>query len=138
MGAALAAYAWIYGESSSISQFWMLPALLGAALLYLPFRVRHDAQRTQYALTDRRAIIEKPGVLLRNRISVPLSNIRLIEVRNGIFGDILFRDFVAEDENGLQVTRDGFFAVANVQDVEQLLRSAIEKATGRPLAGSPR
>jgi len=135
IGSALAGYALINGSSDSISNYWPLPVLLGGALLYLPFRTRRAARRTRYALTDRRAIIETPGVLLRNRVSVPLAEVRLLETRRGPFGDLLFRDFVGESGHGFDVTRDGFFAIANVERVEQLFRSAVEKATGRPLAG---
>jgi len=126
-GVVLAGGASLYTNTSVASAWWLLPALLAVALLYLPFRVRQDARRTSYALTDRRAIIERPGVLLRNRVSVPYSEIERIEVRNGNFGDLLFRDYVTQSEDGFQVTRDGFFAIANVREVERLLRSAMNE-----------
>ena len=123
----LAGGAYLYADTSFAFPWWLLPVLLAAALVYLPLRVRQDARRTSYALTDRRAIIERPGVLLRNRVSVPYSEIERIEVRNGNFGDLLFRDYVTQSEDGFQVTRDGFFAIANVREVERLLRSAMNE-----------
>jgi hypothetical protein len=135
VGSAVAAYGYLHGDADSTAVFGAVMALVGAALLYLPFRVRREARRTIYALTDRRAIIEAPGALLHSRISVPFSEIRLIEVRHDIFGDILFRDYVGQSEEGFQVTRDGFFAIADVQKVERLLRSAVAKASGKPVTG---
>src|SRR5262245_29359267 len=40
LGAAVAAYAWSYGDTDSAAKFWWLPTLLGAGLLSLPLRVR--------------------------------------------------------------------------------------------------
>jgi hypothetical protein len=109
--------------------------LFGAFLLYRPLLVRRAVRKTMYALTDRRAIIEVPGILLRNRVSVPFSEIRRIEVHDGIFGDVIFRDCVQQSEDGMQFSRDGFWAIANVQKVERLLRTEIAKANGQFSAG---
>ena len=116
-------------NANSVAQ--LLTALLcviAAVLLYLPLRVWQIARRTEYAVTDRRAIIQEPGLLLRNRVSVPLSEMRRIEVQNQNPGDILFRDCVGQSEHGLYFIRDGFFAIPNAEAVERLLRSAAERA----------
>jgi hypothetical protein len=99
--------------------------LAAAVLLVMALRRRRQARHTQYGVTNRRAIIEMPGVLLRNRVSVPFNEIRRIEVKPP--GDLLFRDYVSESENGQRFIRDGFLALPNVYAVEQLLRSAIER-----------
>jgi hypothetical protein len=119
--------------------FIIIFLVIAGAILYLPLRFRRNARRTRYALTDRRAIIETPGLLLRNRVSVPFAEMRLIETNRTSPGDLLFRDYVGGGGEGPPtVTRDGFFAIANVEDVERLLRAEIVKATARPSVNNPR
>jgi|EndMetStandDraft_8_1072994.scaffolds.fasta_scaffold305229_2 hypothetical protein len=131
IGAALAI---LYFEEVSNTQSNAISGALllgGIIALCMPIRIWGEALRTGYALTDQRAIIERPSILLRNRVSVTFSEIRRIETRYAPFGDLVFRDFFQQTEQGLHNTRDGFFAIANVQSVERTLRSAIEKATGQ-------
>jgi hypothetical protein len=128
-----------YFQSGASSELQVLIATLllgGIFSLCMPLRMWRESRQTEYALTDRRAIIERPGFVVRNRVSVPFSAIRHVELRNGTTtGDLIFRDFFQQSDHGLENTRDGFFAIANAQEVEQLLRAEVEKATGKPLAG---
>ncbi|MBV8836871.1 MAG: PH domain-containing protein [Alphaproteobacteria bacterium] len=113
--------------------------VVGAFLACRPLWVRRDLRRMRYALTNRRAIIERPGVLLRNRFSVPYSHMRRIEFRNRHFekfietGDVLFRDYTIQTEDGPQHGRDGFLALTDFAQVGQLLREQIEATRGESL-----
>ena len=109
--------------------------LFALAALYLPVRVRRDARRTSFAITDRRAIIETPGLLLRNRISVPCSEIQTIEVRDGVSDDVLFRDHEVKSEHGSHFERDGFLAIKDASKVSRLLRSTVENCIRSPSPG---
>jgi uncharacterized membrane protein YdbT with pleckstrin-like domain len=131
IGATSFAYEYFQMESS-----WVPPALLFGAVFFLckPFRMRREARRVRYALTDQRAIIETPGILLRNRVSIPFSEIRTVEATDGLVGDVLFRDVVTQSETGLDYQRDGFFAIEKPQEVKALLQLAMKKATGKSLA----
>src|SRR5262245_44480323 len=65
-----------YRADSIPSEAHAIPAalaIIGAFFASRPFWVERDLRRIRYALTDRRAIIERPGLLLRNRDSVPYS-----------------------------------------------------------------
>jgi hypothetical protein len=106
--------------------------VVAAVLLYFPLRLRRIALRIEYGLTDRRAIIEVPGLLLRNRVSVPLSEVKRIDVQNANPADLLFRDYSTESENGTHFLRDGFYAIPDAFKVEQLLRSAVRSTPGQP------
>src|SRR5262245_32573197 len=131
IGAALAIL-YFKGATNTESKMIAGALLLGGVIaLYTPPMMWLRARRTTYAVTDRRAIMERPGLLFRNRVSVPFSEIRRIETRYAPFGDLVFRDFIQQTEHELQNTRDGFFAIANVQSVERTLRLAIERATGQ-------
>jgi hypothetical protein len=134
-GIALGAFEFAQNQTNSTFSVSLILFLIGAAMLYLPARIRRDAKRTSYALTDRRAIVETPGLLLRNRISVPYSEIESIEIQRGVSDDILFRDYAVQTENGYHTGRDGFLALTDAPKIERLLRSAAEKATGKPLTG---
>ena len=133
IAAACAAFQYfLQANTNSVAQLLTASlCVIAAILLYFPLRVWRIARRTEYAVTDRRAIIQEPGLLARNRLSVPLSEVRRIEVQNQNPGDVLFRDFVGQSEHGLYFIRDGFFAIPNAETVERLLRSAVEKF--RPL-----
>jgi uncharacterized membrane protein YdbT with pleckstrin-like domain len=128
-GAILATFEYLrLNHSSDLHALAGFLIAVGAFLASRPLWVQRDLRRTLYALTDRRAIIERRGVLLTNRASVPFSEIRRIDVRDAKFGDIIFQDYVVQTEDGLQNTRGGFYAIADVQSVERLLRKQVERA----------
>jgi hypothetical protein len=138
LAAAVGVYQFFQGGAVSDARLFIFVLLLLATLfLYLPFRVRHNARRTLYVLTDRRAIIETLGILLYNRVSVRLSEIELVEIHDGRHGDVIFGNYAGHPEHKFQIPREGFFAIANVEEVGRMLRAAIERATGRPVTGSP-
>jgi hypothetical protein len=89
------------------------------------------ALRTNYVLTNQRAIIDYPAPFAR-RISVPLYQIPFIEIRSslGNFGHVLFQEAVVSSYNRGVSQRDGFVGVADPTHIEQLLRAAVEKTSG--------
>lgn len=128
-GTLLALYGRPNGTRESVFDLGPALILVGVGVMYFPLRIWHEPRRTHYAMTNQRAIVETWGLLLRNRISVPFSEIRKIEVREppyGKTGDLIFRDYVYDSDNGLQVSRGGFLAIADVRKVEQLLRKPVE------------
>jgi hypothetical protein len=121
-------------QSSALFVFFGIPLLVfGLGFVLSPIWQFIRGGRSIYALTDRRAVIDISKVFPR-RVSVPLSQIRLIEVRRSAtgFGDVLFREIASSVSYGNSISRDGFIAIAEVDHVDQLLRSVIEKGTAAP------
>ena len=133
---------WIYmagtagqkAGSSPAGFFWMfgIPfVLIGASIVLSPFWYYFKAGQTQFALTDRRAVIDTQG-LLGNRISISLREVPFVELQLGAggSGNVLFTYDTAKYRNAPR--RDGFIAIANAADVERKLRDAIETAAREP------
>jgi hypothetical protein len=121
--------------------FWLfgIPfVLVGLGMVLSPVWHYARALRTSYVLTNRRAIVDYPGPFGR-RISVPLTQIPFIETRGsfGNYGHVLFQEAVVSSYNrGGLAQRDGFVAVADPAQPEQLLRAAVERASGPGLQKS--
>jgi hypothetical protein len=105
-----------------------------AGMLLSPLWHFWRGQRTRYALTDERAVIDTAGPFAR-RVSVPLHVIRFVELRGSTpVGDVVFQESIVSDSNGATARRDGFIAIADAARVEQLLRSTIERKRERDKA----
>jgi hypothetical protein len=111
----------------------MFAFVASAILVYARYRLRRDARGIRYALTDKRAIVDRPGSLLRNNCSVPFSEACEITVHYGEYGDLIFA-YTPPDLEAGSFHPIGFYAIENVREVEQILRSAI---AGRVLRQSP-
>lgn len=109
--------------------------LVGASMLLSPLWHLWRGLHTAYALTSKRALIAIAGPFAR-RISVPLDQIRFVDVRpsSGGAGSIFFKETATSDGEGTTIGREGFVAIADVNRVEQLLRQAIERAAARRAA----
>ena len=123
---------WTYGAANQSGMFFAsfgIPFLVvGLGLVLSPAWHYFRGERAMYALTDHRAVIDISDMFPK-RVSVPLKQIKFVELkRSGTgFGDVLFREIVSSGGEGTSITRDGFFAIADVDSVDQLLRRAVEK-----------
>ena len=102
--------------------------IAGLAMLLSPLWHFIRGRRTTYLLTDRRAIIDTSG-LFPKRLSVPLSQVRFVELKasNRESGDILFRDYVVGGADAQSIKQDGFIAISDATYVDRLVRTAIDK-----------
>jgi hypothetical protein len=103
--------------------------LIGLGMLSAPWWARRKAKGTCYAVTNRRAIVREPGF----RGSVTVRSYRADELRGVVrtepsdaSGDLVFETEISRqrgqhDRSG----RSGFFAIANVRQVEQLIRDTL-------------
>jgi len=107
--------------------------LIGLAMLSSPFWLRRRAQRTCYALTDRRAVLWQAGwfggVDVRSYGPEELTKVHRTQYADGS-GSLVFEEFVTigHDSDGhvsRSTTRRGFMYVDNVRAVEELLRKAL-------------
>ena len=135
---------WIYGayvtSSNATNQlgfpFWTfgIPfVIVGACLVLSPVWQFFRAAHTTYALTNRRAIADISGLFPR-RTSVPLGQIRFVEVRASAEGPghVLFQEpVISYYYNVGTMQRDGFIAIPQATRVVQMLRSAIDKSGAR-------
>jgi hypothetical protein len=134
---------WVYGAATQGRNvdgwmgipFWSfgLPFVaVGACLVLSPLWHLFRGLRTTYVLTNRRALTTNPPPFGR-RLSVPLNQIRFVDVRTSTdgSGDIYFKETVTDDSDGKSVQREGFVAVADVAEVEQLLRKTVDRAARR-------
>jgi len=86
------------------------------------------AVRTTYMLTSRRVVIDTAGLLPR-RTSMPLEHIRFVEFRSKLLGpgDVVLNETWRPSLDGWGRRGEGFIAVPDASQVEQLVRDAIEK-----------
>jgi hypothetical protein len=103
--------------------------LIGLGMIASPWWMRRAARRTCYALTNRRAIIWEPSLLgmrqVRSYTASGLGSLSRLERADGS-GDLVFEEFRTRDsEGGTHTTRRGFLAIANVREVEELLRKTL-------------
>src|SRR5687767_9095305 len=112
-----------------------LPFLLGGvAMLCSPFWMRRQARRTAYVITDQRALILHArgwrGLALRSFEPEHLTTLRRRPNRDGS-GDIIFaRRWIRTDE-GNRFAHIGFFAIANAEQVENLIRELRAKTNAQ-------
>ena len=118
----------IFGAFGGILAVFGIPFLVaGLGMLLSPLWYYVRGMRATYALTESRAVIDIAGFMPR-RISVPLSQIQFIDVRESSdgSGDVYFKETVTSTSDGTSVRREGFVAVDDAQKVEQLLRDAVD------------
>ena len=99
--------------------------LLGMAMLSSPCWLRRKARRTAYVITDQRALILHPRgwrrLALRSFDPEHLTTLRRRQNRDGS-GDVIFaRKWISDPESN-RFAHIGFFAIANVKDVENHIR----------------
>jgi len=125
---------WIYGATKqsggTFGLFGVPFVVVGAALVLSPLWHLFRGMHAAYVLTSERAITIYSGTF-GNRISVPLSAVGFIDVHPSAdgSGDIYFKETAVEGSKGTTISRDGFLAIADVNQVERLLRKAIGKRT---------
>jgi hypothetical protein len=113
------------------SSIWLEIAFwtIGSALVFSPLWYSYEAERTTYALTDRRAVVDYAG-FMPQRTSYPLNRITLIEMRprRGGSGHVYFHHTQDPTQEDIIKTihREGFVAVPEIHRVEQLLRNAVD------------
>jgi hypothetical protein len=86
------------------------------------------AHRTTYQLTNRRAVIDTRGPIPR-RISIPLEHLRFVELRSRFFGpsDLIFSETRGFSPDGWGPRGQGFIAITDANQVESLVRTAIDQ-----------
>ena len=114
-----------------------LPFLfLGIAMLFSPYWLRRNARRTAYVITDQRALILNArgwrGVALRSFEPEQLTTLKWRQNRDGS-GDIIFARQWILDPEGNRFAHIGFFAIANVKQVENLIRELRAKTNPQHL-----
>jgi hypothetical protein len=120
--------------SASGTPFALLPftfVLIGSALILSPFWQFWRGTRASYLITSKRAVIDIPGPFAR-RTSVPLDQIRFVELRRSGsgFGSVYFKETASRAGDNTHLRRDGFIAAPEADRVEQMLRRAMEQASG--------
>jgi hypothetical protein len=113
--------------------------VIGLGMLSSPYWLARKAERSCYALTDRRAIVWEPrwfgGVEVRNYGPEALEKLRRIEYPSGS-GDLVFEEIVTigRDNDGHRTTntrRYGFIGIDGVREVEDLLRKTLGPDEGK-------
>jgi hypothetical protein len=120
--------------ASATAPFALIPfvfVLAGSALILSPFWQLWRGTRASYAITSKRAVIDIAGPFPR-RTSVPLDQIRFVELRRSGsgFGSIYFKETASRAGDNTHFLRDGFIAAPEADRVEQMLRRAMEQASG--------
>jgi hypothetical protein len=119
----------IGGFFSCFALFGLLPLAIGIFLVTAPLWTGSMARRTVYALTDRRAIIFEPQlfrtVQVRSYTAAGLGAMSRTERGDGS-GDLVFDEYTTRgSNNSTTTTRRGFLAIANVHQVEGLIRKTL-------------
>jgi hypothetical protein len=109
---------------------------VGFFLLSTPFWQAWRAARTRYVLTDRRAVVDTAPPFAQ-RLTMPLDRVSFVELRKSSsgFGDVNFKDTATAGGDGPTITREGFIAIPGAEEVEQLFRNAMARATPRTREG---
>jgi hypothetical protein len=107
--------------------------LIGLGMLSSPFWMYRQAKRTCYALTDQRAIVWAAGWFrsteVRSFAPSDLSRMSRRDYADGS-GDLIFEEFLymTRDCDGdlqSQMTERGFLGIADVREVEELVRRTL-------------
>jgi hypothetical protein len=107
----------------------MIAALIGLSLLTLPFLAWRRAGRTVYAVADGQCliIIEGRQTYVNVYRNEDIGRIRCKE-RGGGTGDLLFSPSAADAAKDLtRVRQYGFYGIADVRRVEDIVRKALSK-----------
>ena len=107
----------------------LFPLAVGIGLVTSPLWMGSMARKTLYALTDRRAIIFEPQlfrtVQVRSYTAAGLGALARVERGDGS-GDLVFEEYTTRGSNNTTATtRRGSLAVANVHQVEGLIRKTL-------------
>jgi hypothetical protein len=125
IGAAMSVYKSAHPIGSLALPLFGLPfVLFGLALLTSPMIVRRLALRTVYVVTNQRAIVIKALLFGRVEIqSFPPDRLRSMTRKDRAdgSGDLVFEEVWRRVGHNSTVTRLGFMALRNVQDVENLI-----------------
>lgn len=125
-----------HGGPSFMSDFFPLFGipfmLVGLGMLLSPVGYRIKASRTAYALTDRRALVFEGSILggrtVRSYGPEQLGTMSRIERSSGA-GSLVFEEVQSyvRTDNGpsVRTTRRGFLGIANVREVESLVRETL-------------
>jgi hypothetical protein len=121
------------GKAAQPFPFWLFGVpfiVIGAGLVLSPLWYFVRGTGTTYALTSKRAITDITG-MFPLRTSIPLDQIRFVDLRQSASGagDVLFHETTSSYGNNQSTRRDGFIAIPDARRVDQLLRSAMEKAS---------
>ncbi|MGX9415713.1 hypothetical protein ACWU4D_00040 [Vibrio sp. WJH972] len=108
--------------------FFGVPFLLiGIVMQFSPLLMVYKAKRTAYIVTNSRAIIFDGGftTTIRSFNSTRLQDLRRKQRSDGS-GDLIFeRRFYTDGDGDRQFTDYGFLAIANVKEVERIVRTLI-------------
>jgi len=103
--------------------------LIGCGILASPLWAYLSAQRTVYAVTDRRAliIVGWPRATVQSYQASDVGDITRVEGADGR-GTVMFASRMWTGNNGFpNSTRVGFVGIENVRQVEQLIRDNLHK-----------
>jgi hypothetical protein len=117
------------GFMGCFALFGLLPLAMGIGMVTSPLWMGSMARKTVYALTDRRAIIFEPQlfrtVQVRSYTAAGLGAMSRVERGDGS-GDLVFEEYTTRGSNNTtSTTRRGFLAIANVHQVEGLVRKTL-------------
>jgi hypothetical protein len=112
--------------------------VIGLGFLSSPYWMRRKAKRTCYALTNRRALVWEAGVFgsveVRSYQPADLTKIVRRDYADGS-GDLVFEERMVQrsGKGGTNVSTQerGFLGIANVRDIEELLRKALLSESGQ-------
>ncbi|HEY0009194.1 MAG TPA: hypothetical protein VGB55_10760 [Tepidisphaeraceae bacterium] len=116
--------------ASCFSLFGIPFVLVGLGLFTSPLWHRRAMKRTAYAITDWRAVVFQSSFFgTRTVLSFEPDRLTKIERRERAdgSGDLIFEEFITRQGTGVSTTRRGFFSVANVREVEQILHNTLLK-----------
>jgi hypothetical protein len=113
-----------FGWQSLFGLFGVPFVIVGFGMLASPYRTYRQAQRTVYAVTNRRAIIIS-GTRTRNIQSFGAADMDMIERRERASGkdDVLF----ATVRNPKNIRRVGFFGITDARRAETLLLNTFKR-----------
>ena len=102
-----------------------VPFLLGGVLiLYSPFKVKKDALKTAYIITDRRAILFEghSPMTIRSYLPNQLQNVYRQENKNGSGNVMITMSYVKDSESDERKESTGFLNIRDPKRVEKFLK----------------
>ena len=130
---------WMAGASGfhwpRFDREWDLFPLFGLPFLFIglggmsmPYWKRREARSTIYAITNRRAITIEgaKSITVKSYLAADIADLERTEHQDG-GGDLVLRKEGYRDSDGdKQTSRYGFFAIADVRRVEQLIEALLQ------------
>ena len=123
--------------SSAFRLFGVPFILIGIAMLSTPLWTRRTLRNTVYAITDRRAISASINLFGTRKVqSFEPSRLTSMQRRQRAdgSGDLIFEEFTTRVGSGTNTVRRGFFSVADVAEVENVIRDTLLKERVRTIA----